>query len=190
MPVTGTVTSAIVNNVVVYSLIDTTGELPNGYKFNYAVRVSFDDGVQSALAYDTITGVNDPPVAGTTVGLHLLADTHTVLQASQGAKVTTLTIPNPGVLVNDSAGADSNATSLIAVAASGATTNGGAYTLAENGSFTYMIDSKFLGTDTFTYRANNGTFTYTNAVGGGTTTVQMNSENSGLVTVTINVVKK
>jgi hypothetical protein len=53
-----------------------------------------------------------------------------------------------------------------------------------------MIDSKFLGTDTFTYRANNGTFTYTNAVGGGTTTVQMNSENSGLVTVTINVVKK
>jgi hypothetical protein len=91
-------------------------------KFNYDVRVTFDDGKVSPPAYDTITGVNDPPVVGTTAGLHLLADSYTVFQASQGAKVTTLTISQPGVLGNDSAGADSKPTSLAAVAVtSGAT---------------------------------------------------------------------
>ncbi len=155
------------------------------------MRVTFDDGIQSALAYDTITGVNDPPtVLGATPDLR--ANAYTAVQGVQ------LVVPNlgpppvVGVLANDVAGADSNPTSLVAVPASG-TTPHGVFSLAANGSFTYTSDPKYDGIDTFTYRANNGTFTYTNAgvsPNPPTTTVPMNSVNSGLVTVTITVLKK
>ena len=194
MPVSGTVVTTVVNGEDVYSLIDTDGELPNGVKFNYAVRVTFDDKVVSALGYDTITGVNNPPIAGTIAGLHLLANSYT---ASEGIL---LVVPHPslpgvvGVLGNDSAGADSKQSSLAAVpVASGTTQRGGTFTLALDGSFTYQSGPKYSPNDTFTYRANNGTFTYTNAGESPdplTTTVPMNSVNSGLVTVTITVSKK
>jgi len=130
--------------------------------------------------------VNDPPVVGTTAGLNLRADSYTAVQG------ITLVVPLPGVLGNDAAGADSNPMSLVAVPASG-TTPHGVFSLAANGSFTYTSDPKYDGIDTFTYRANNGTFTYTNAGVSPvppTTTVPMNSVNSGLVTVTITVLKK
>jgi len=139
---------------------------------------------------DTITGVNDPPIAGTIAGLHLLADSYT---ATAGIL---LVVPHPslpgvlGVLGNDSAGADSNPTSLAAVpVASGKTQRGGTFTLASGGSFTYMSGPKYSNTDTFTYQGNNGTFTYTKADGSGTTKLPMNSVDSKPVTVTINVKK-
>jgi hypothetical protein len=52
-----------------------------------------------------------------------------------------------------------------------------------------MSGPKYSPKDTFTYRANNGTFTYTKADESGTTTLPMNSVNSGLVTVAVDVKK-
>ena len=62
-----------------------------------------------------------------------------------------LTVSGPGVLVNDTE--DSDGTGLAAVAASGATTQGGTYDLASDGSFTYTPPSAFHDTDSFTYQA-------------------------------------
>ena len=89
-----------------------------------------------------------------------------------------------GVLAND-ADDDSPATSLRAVPYSGLTVSGGTVTLLADGSFTYHPASGFAGTDSFTYRANDGTFTYTNDAGSETTVAM--SPDSNPVTVTITV---
>ena len=63
----------------------------------------------------------------------------------------TLTVAAPGVLGNDSLGDGLTLTaSLVAGPAKGT------LTLNANGSFTYTPNSNFTGTDTFTYKANNG----------------------------------
>ena len=58
----------------------------------------------------------------------------------------------PGVLSNDS---DPNSRPLTAVKVTNP--SNGAVTLNSNGSFTYTPNAAFSGTDTFTYKANNGT---------------------------------
>ncbi|HEY2295881.1 MAG TPA: IPTL-CTERM sorting domain-containing protein, partial [Thermoanaerobaculia bacterium] len=72
-------------------------------------------------------------------------DSYTTLQG------TTLNVPAPGVLGNDTGGG------LTATPQTAApTTQGGTVTLATNGGFTYNPPSAvFAGTDTFTYTANN-----------------------------------
>jgi VCBS repeat-containing protein len=64
----------------------------------------------------------------------------------------TLTVNVPGVLTNDS---DPQAKPLTAILV--ISTTHGALTLNSNGSFTYVNDSSSATTDTFTYKANNGT---------------------------------
>ena len=64
---------------------------------------------------------------------------------------TTLTISVPGVLGNDT---DIDGDPLTAVLV--ATTTNGSLTLNPNGSFTYLPNTNFNGTDTFTYKASDG----------------------------------
>jgi VCBS repeat-containing protein len=86
----------------------------------------------------TVNSVNDAPVA-----------TGNMYTATAG---TTLTVAAPGVLVNDS---DVDGNVLSALLVSGPAH--GTLTLNANGSFTYTANASFSGTDTFTYKANDGT---------------------------------
>ncbi|MCP4361868.1 MAG: tandem-95 repeat protein [Chloroflexi bacterium] len=63
----------------------------------------------------------------------------------------TLTVPAPGVLDNDT---DADSGTLTAVL--NTTTSDGNLTLNANGSFTYVPDPGFNGSDSFTYRASDG----------------------------------
>jgi len=65
---------------------------------------------------------------------------------------TVLSVSSPGVLFNDN---DPNGDSLTAVLVTGA--GNGNVTLNSNGSFTYTPDAGFVGSDSFTYEANDGT---------------------------------
>ena len=62
-----------------------------------------------------------------------------------------LNVDPVGVLANDTE--DSDGTDLVAIAASGATDQGGTFDLASDGSFAYTPPSTFQGTDSFTYQA-------------------------------------
>ena len=64
---------------------------------------------------------------------------------------TTLTVNAPGVLGNDS---DPDGDALSAVLVSGP--GHGSLTLNADGSFTYSPEDNFNGSDTFTYRASDG----------------------------------
>ncbi len=107
-----------------------------GDSFTYAVDDG-NGGTSSAIVTLMVNAVNDAP---TTVD-----DSYTVDMDS------TLSVPAPGVLVNDS---DADADPLGAVATVGPTN--GALTLMADGSFSYTPNSSFTGTDTFSYSAEDG----------------------------------
>ncbi len=86
----------------------------------------------------TVAAVNDPPVA--------LSDNYTVTEDSS------LNITAPGVLGNDS---DADGNSLTAILISGP--SHGTLLLNPNGSFTYTPIPDYIGLDSFSYRANDGT---------------------------------
>src|SRR5690348_17441956 len=86
----------------------------------------------------TITPVNDAPVA--------VADSYTIAEGG------TINQAAPGVLVNDT---DAEGSTLTAVL--GTTTSNGTLTLNANGSFTYVHNGSETTSDSFTYRANDGT---------------------------------
>lgn len=98
----------------------------------------------------TLVNVNQPPVARD--------DDYTI------GEDTPLLITVPGVLANDT---DPNGNALTAILLSSVTH--GTLLLHANGSFSYTPDSNYNGTDSFTYRANDG------------------QTNSGIATVTITV---
>jgi large repetitive protein len=98
----------------------------------------------------TINAVNDAPVAQ--------PDSYATNED------TTLTVNAPGVLANDS---DVDSPTIHAVLVTGA--SNGAVNLNADGSFIYTPNANFNGTDTFTYKANDG------------------SLDSNIVTVTITV---
>jgi uncharacterized delta-60 repeat protein len=98
----------------------------------------------------TVTPVNDAPTAGN--------DSFTV------AEDTPLSVQQPGVLVND---ADIDSAALTAVLVTGPAN--GTLALDADGSFVYTPNANFAGTDSFTYRASDGSAT------------------SGLATVTLTV---
>src|SRR5206468_1836983 len=90
----------------------------------------------------TITPVNDAPVATN--------DSYTVNPD------TPLTLAAPGVLANDS---DVDGDALTAVLGTGPLN--GTLALNLNGGFTYTPNAAFVGGDSFTYRASDGTLTST-----------------------------
>jgi VCBS repeat-containing protein len=90
-----------------------------------------------ATASITVTAVNDAPTGG--------ADSYTL------AEDTSLVVEAPGVLLNDT---DVEGDSLSAIPVGGP--SHGTLTLNADGSFSYTPAANFNGTDTFTYRANDG----------------------------------
>ena len=101
-----------------------------------------DGTLDSGLATVTITvtPVNDAPVATN--------DAYTTDED------TALTIAAPGVLGNDS---DPDSSTLTAAVVTGP--GHGTLTLNANGAFTYTPAANYNGTDTFTYRASDGSLT-------------------------------
>ena len=89
------------------------------------------------LTMPTLEG-NNPPVA--------VDDGYSMV------KNTTLNVPAPGVLANDS---DPDGDTLTAALASSVTSNG-TLSFFTDGSFIYTPDLDFTGTDSFTYTANDG----------------------------------
>jgi len=89
-----------------------------------------------------VTPVNDAPVA--------VNDTYSV-------NTTALSITSLGILANDT---DVDSPSLTAILASGV--QHGSLSLNSNGSFTYQPTAGYLGADSFTYRANDGSLDSTN----------------------------
>ncbi|MGD0262554.1 MAG: Ig-like domain-containing protein, partial [Verrucomicrobiota bacterium] len=103
------------------------------------------DGHTNSTATVTITVTHDtPPVANN--------DAYTTLQNS------TLSVAAPGVLANDT---DTDGKPLTAVLVSGPAD--GTLTLTNNGGFTYTPTPGFAGSDSFTYKANDGVSNSANA---------------------------
>ena len=88
----------------------------------------------------TVSAVNDAPAAA--------ADAYST------AEDTARTVAAPGVLGNDS---DPDGNPLTAVLGSGP--SHGTLTLNANGAFTYTPAANYSGSDSFTYRASDGTLT-------------------------------
>jgi VCBS repeat-containing protein len=140
-------------------------ELPDGVQFTYFVKAEFADAplVSGASNLVTVTGVNAPPVAA--------ADAYTTSQD------TTLSVASPGVLGNDS-DVDSPTAFKGRTPALVSGPSHGVLTLNAAGSFTYLPNSGFYGTDSFTYKANDGMWR--------ATTIPLSGD-SNVATVTITV---
>jgi lysophospholipase L1-like esterase len=117
---------------------------------DFATTATTTVTMNSDVTMVAVYGNNNPPVAS--------GETYNV---NQGA---ILTVPNPGVLTNDT---DLDANTLSTVLGVGPTS--GSLDLNINGGFTYAPNLGFTGVDSFTYRASDGIAT------------------SALATVTINV---
>lgn len=102
----------------------------------------------------TVNPVNDAPVAN--------SDAYSVNENA------TLTVPAPGVLANDTDAENSTLSTVLI-----STTTHGTLTLNANGSFTYTPQAGFSGTDSFRYKANDGT------VNGNTATVTITVNEGG-----------
>ncbi|MCO5214066.1 MAG: Ig-like domain-containing protein [Caldilinea sp.] len=99
-----------------------------------------DDGTATStpvIVAISVTPVNDAPVA--------TADVYAT------SEETLLTVAAPGVLANDS-DLDGDALTVVGVSS----TAHGTLTLATDGSFTYLPDAFFAGSDTFVYKAGDG----------------------------------
>jgi hypothetical protein len=110
----------------------------NGFTGTDTFNYRANDGVTSSTNTVTIIVTPDnPPVANN--------DFYSTTINS------TLNVPGPGVLTNDT---DVDGNSLTAVLA--LTTINGTLTLTNNGGFTYVPTNGFVGADTFSYRASDG----------------------------------
>src|SRR5213075_1478846 len=105
--------------------------------FTYSISDG-NGGSDTATVNVTVQNVNDPPVAN--------GNSYTINQD------TVLNVAAPGVLGNDT---DIDGDALTANLVSGA--SHGNVVLAANGSFTYTPAPSFAGSDSFTYRAFDGT---------------------------------
>ena len=109
------------------------------------------DYSNTATVSIAVSCINDPPEAED--------------DSYSGDQCTLLSISAPGVLNND---VDVENDPLTAIKLSDP--SNGSLTLNSNGSFTYVPDNNWTGTDDFTYKANDG----------------MDDSNSAIVTITIN----
>lgn len=138
---------------------DSSGGLTPGDTIRYTVTIN-------NTGSDPASGVsfNDTIDSGTTLSgvIHVSPIAIDDSYSSLGNVGITVPAAN-GVLAND-VDPDSNV-SLSAVAAAGATTQGGAFALASDGSFSYTPPAGFEGTDTFTYGLSDGDTLTPNATG-------------------------
>jgi serine protease AprX len=103
-----------------------------------AVRVTDSTGLSAAQNFSIlVAAINRPPVGAN--------DNYSVAAGS------TLNVPVPGVLANDS---DPDGNAITAVLASGPAH--GAVTLNTNGSFKYVPNAGYSGVDSFSYRDSDG----------------------------------
>jgi hypothetical protein len=128
----------------------------------------FFDGSQLAVVTDN--GFDgDPPFAAGGSGVHMFMSSpfvasfsnvviNPLLSIPQAANYSysvvenqTLTVPAPGILTNDTPGTGTNLTALLVSSPMNGTLN-----LSTNGGFIYTPASNFIGTDGFTYLANDG----------------------------------
>jgi VCBS repeat-containing protein len=114
-----------------------TANFNGNASFTYTVSDGVG-GVATGTVNLVVAAVNDAPIA--------VADSYAVSEG--GTLVTTL---GTGVIINDS---DVESSALSAALVSGPAH--GVLTLNGNGSFTYTPDEFFNGTDTFTYKVNDG----------------------------------
>jgi VCBS repeat-containing protein len=135
---------------------------PNG-AFAYTPAANFNG--TDTFTYKASDGSAQSNPATVTITINPVGDAPVATNDAYSTNEDTpLTVPAPGVLDNDT---DPEGNPLTAWVESG--TNHGTLTLDTNGSFTYSPAADFNGTDTFTYRASDGTL------------------DSGLATVTITV---
>jgi len=120
--------------------------------FNYKANDGTADSNEATVSV-TVTAVNDAPVA--------VNDSYSTNQGN------VLTVNAPGVLSNDT---DVDSANLTAARVTGPAN--GQLTLNANGSFTYTPNAGFSGSDSFTYKANDGSV----------------DSNTATVTITVNPV--
>ena len=122
---------------------------PNG-SFTYTPNLNFNGS--DSFTYKANDGALDSNAATVTITVNVLNDAPVAANDSYSINEdATLNIAAPGVLGNDS---DVDSPSLTAVLVGGPTN--GTLTLNGNGSFTYTPFPNFNGTDSFTYKANDG----------------------------------
>ncbi|HTG35326.1 MAG TPA: cadherin domain-containing protein [Thermoanaerobaculia bacterium] len=157
-----------------FAIDPSTGQITVAGNIDYEVTPSFSLTVQvtdggspnlsgSATVTVGVNDINEAPIAG--------ADSYNALGNTQlrvaGAPGTGLlaTTASTGVLANDS-DPDTNPAfkNLTLVAATGTSANGGDYSLASDGSFSYTPPAGFTGNDTFTYTLSDGDNTATGMV--------------------------
>ncbi|WP_210240532.1 Ig-like domain-containing protein [Mesorhizobium sp. B3-1-3] len=138
LSITGSASPATYQTILDGIVYNNTSDTPTTAA--RTVNVVASDGTDSSVLHSvtiSVTPVNDAPIAQN--------DSY-ILDTSGG---NTLIIATPGVLTNDS---DDN--SITAVKDTNPTH--GNVTLNANGSFTYTRTDSFLGTDSFTYHATDG----------------------------------
>jgi hypothetical protein len=142
--VTPASTSVLVGTTSDTMLVDTE-ELPDGVQFTYYAKAEFGNVIPHPVSgpsnFATVTAVNEAPLAAD--------DSYSTPQG------TTLDVAAPGVLEND-LDVDSPPAFLGRVAMLVSDPSNGVLILNADGSFTYTPNAGFFGTDSFTYRANDG----------------------------------
>ena len=158
------------------TIVDST-ELPDNQTFKYVVKAEFSDGTSSGATVEaTVQTVNDAPVAN--------ADNYSAIWNK------TLTVAAPGVLANDTDTDPPTASLRMALPVVLSPPANGKLTPIKNtdgtasGAFTYTPNKNFVGTDSFTYKANDGI--WTDSLG----TVAMSPDSTTAAKVTITVIKK
>ncbi len=137
-----TVAFAATDLTVTYSplpTVDAVDEAPETIDLTLASGSGYTIGAAASATVTIADG--DPPVA--------LDDDYTAYQEC------TLAVPVAGVMANDQI---PTGLSYTAIPFAGATAQGGTANLATTGAFTYEPAAGFTGTDSFTYRINDGTY--------------------------------
>lgn len=124
--------------------------------------VANDGASDSNIATVTINVINDAPVA--------VADSYTT------TRNTLLTVPGPGMLANDTDPNNDALTTAIRVT----NPSHGGLDFYPNGAFAYLPNPGFTGTDSFTYKTNDG------SLDSNVTTVSINVTSGGAITQMVN----
>jgi uncharacterized delta-60 repeat protein len=169
----------------------TAGSLPPGMFLlsNGALSGSpFSAGTYNNITVTASNGVT--PVATQTFSIKVNGPPSSAIDSYSTMQNTTLTVPAPGVLSND---LDPNGDPITATLNANATH--GTVTFNSDGSFVYVPQSGYAGSDSFTYRASDGvlngniTTVFLTVNSGGTvqfsSTAYSRNEDGGSATITV-----